>query len=88
MSRKKITVSTWKVHMYIAQVHLHTRRVHVCTVPIFLENMMPRPSCSVYMLCLFCSKYDDDMSPIFPTLVRESIWYRFSFAVLSGGRFF
>ena len=44
--------------------------------------------CCVYILCLFHWKYDDDVATIPPNLVRESIWSRFSFAVLSGGRFF
>jgi len=45
---------------------------------------LPYPTCCVYMLCLFCWKYDDDVSTIPPNPVRECILSRFSFCFIVG----
>ena len=73
---------TWYLwHIWVWWRYLHLQCGHH---PFTLSY----PTCcaSVYMLCLPCSKCDDDVSTISQNLVHVSIWSRFSFVLCKSWR--
>jgi len=67
-----MTVCTQKV--YIAQVRLHTRRVHTRAMPVLLKICIIPMFLCVYPVSVLL-KYHDDTSTIFPTKVCTSPRY-------------
>jgi len=67
--------------------HASITVVNMSVLCLFPWNMRPLPSWSGYIQSLFSYKYDSDASTFSPPPVQESMWFRFSFTFLSGGRF-
>jgi len=64
-----MTVSTWKVYIAHWQVHPHTRRVHVCAVPVFHKIC-----CHTHLvLCARCVCLAKNMITTRPQFSR--LWY-------------
>jgi len=71
--------------VYIAQVRLHNRRVHVHILLVFLHIWCHIP----LALCAYCVCLPKNMMIMCQQFIRLLfLWYRFSFALWSGGRFF